>query len=282
MDSLKKHLKTFNLKDIKSIIKAYNLHTVIKMSQTKENLINELITKIYNYNDNVLTTNRINITTPRKVKADTILKKRILKNKKDDKTFEKEDKLIKELIKEQEKYKKVNKPAIKQEAKKPAIKKDIEISIDAQKEYKKLKDNGFEFYISPEQFGQIYNKKSNQKLLFINNLFRENNSTKDKKKQKSQFQKIIDEMDGNGDARRFRVSGELMDQIDNNYNRYNYFWFADFGEAYENFIDELENSRDFERATKDERDEILEGYEEDRDEFDRDITYYSATFFPSD
>ena len=26
-------------------------------------------------------------------------------------------------------------------------------------------------------------------------------------------------MDGNGDARRFRVSGELMDQIDNNYNR---------------------------------------------------------------
>ena len=290
MDSLKNHLNSYNLKEIKNIIKSYNLHTVIKLSQTKDKLIEQFTNKIYEFKNGAITTKRTIINTPNKYKEDLILKKRILQNKKDDEKFEKENKLIQKLIKEQNAIKikkpaikqEAKKPIIKQEAKKPAIEKDKPISIDAKKEYKKLKDNGFQFYISQEQFGQIYNKKNNQKLLFINNLFRENNSKKNKKIQASQFKKIIDEMDGLGGAGRFRVDAELMDEIDKDYNNYNYLWFEDFSEGYSEFINDLENSRDFERESKKVRKEILEEFEEHQDAFNRDIRFYSTEFFTSD
>ena len=120
MDSqnLKEHLNLLKMKDIKNLIRQYNLHYKIKLSQKKPELISDLLKHFeeYTINDNNITLKSkqydfIKMDEPKpkalrkpkikKDKKEEILIQLIKKNKDSDDRYEKDNKLIRQLIKEQ-------------------------------------------------------------------------------------------------------------------------------------------------------------------------------------
>ena len=120
MDSsnLKEHLNLLKMKDIKNLIRQYNLHYKIKLSQKKPELISDLLKHFeeYTINDNNITLKSkqydfIKMDEPKpkalrkpkikKDKKEELLMQLIKKNKDSDDRYEKDNKLIRQLIKEQ-------------------------------------------------------------------------------------------------------------------------------------------------------------------------------------
>ena len=132
MDShnLKEHLNLLKMKDIKNLIRQYNLHYKIKLSQKKPELISDLLKHFeeYTINDNKITLKSkqydfIKIDEPKpkaprkpRIKKEEdkedILQRLMKRNKDDDEKFEQDDKLIRQLIKEQNAIKKEDKENI--------------------------------------------------------------------------------------------------------------------------------------------------------------------------
>ncbi len=116
--NLKEHLNLLKIKDIKGLIRQYNLHYKIKLSQKKPELISDLL-KYFEENiiDNNITSKTYDITVPKieepkpkpprktRIKKEEdkedILKRLIKRNKESDDRYEKDNKLIRKLIKEQ-------------------------------------------------------------------------------------------------------------------------------------------------------------------------------------
>ena len=125
--NLKEHLDLLKMKDIKNLIRQYNLHYKIKLSQKKPELISDLLKHFeeYTINDNKITLKSkqydfIKIDEPKpkaprkpRIKKEEdkedILQRLMKRNKDDDEKFEQEDKLIRQLIKEQNAIKKDSK-----------------------------------------------------------------------------------------------------------------------------------------------------------------------------
>ena len=120
MDSqnLKEHLNLLKMKDIKNLIRQYNLHYKIKLSQKKPELISDLLKHFeeYTINDNNITLKSkqydfIKMDEPKpkslrkpkikKDKKEELLMQLIKKNKDSDDRYEKDNKLIRPLINEQ-------------------------------------------------------------------------------------------------------------------------------------------------------------------------------------
>ena len=116
--NLKEHLNLLKMKDIKNLIRQYNLHYKIKLSQKKPELISDLLKHFeeYTINDNNITLKSkqydfIKIDEPKpkalrkpkikKDKKEELLMQLIKKNKDSDDRYEKDNKLIRQLIKEQ-------------------------------------------------------------------------------------------------------------------------------------------------------------------------------------
>ena len=114
--NLKEHLDLLKIKDIKNLIRQYNLHYKIKLSQKKPELISDLLKHFEDYtiNDNKITLTSkqydfIKIHEPKppqkprikKDKKEELLMQLIKKNKDSDDRYEKDNKLIRQLIKEQ-------------------------------------------------------------------------------------------------------------------------------------------------------------------------------------
>ena len=116
--NLKEHLDLLKMKDIKNLIRQYNLHYKIKLSQKKPELISDLLKHFeeYTINDNKITLKSkqydfIKIDEPKpkalrkpkikKDKKEELLMQLIKKNKDSDDRYEKDNKLIRQLIKEQ-------------------------------------------------------------------------------------------------------------------------------------------------------------------------------------
>ena len=126
--NLKEHLNLLKIKDIKNLIRQYNLHYKIKLSQKKPELISDLLKHFEDtINDNNITSKKYDITVPKieepkpkaprkpKIKKEDkedILKRLMKSNKDADDKFEQEDKLIRQLIKEQNAIKKEDKEVI--------------------------------------------------------------------------------------------------------------------------------------------------------------------------
>ena len=123
--NLKEHLDLLKMKDIKNLIRQYNLHYKIKLSQKKPELISDLLKHFeeYTINDNKITLKSkqydfIKMIDEPKPKAprkprikkeedkEDILQRLMKRNKDDDEKFEQDDKLIRQLIKEQNAIKK--------------------------------------------------------------------------------------------------------------------------------------------------------------------------------
>ena len=148
--NLKDHLDLLKLKDIKNLIRQYNLHYKIKLSQKKPELISDLLKHFEeNIIDNNVTSKKYDITVPKieepkpkaprkprikKDKKEDILEQLIKKNKDNDEKFEQEDKLIRQLIKEQD--------AMKKEKKEVIVKKDV--------------SNRLHIKIIPPKLGQMF------------------------------------------------------------------------------------------------------------------------------
>ena len=131
MDSpnLKSHLNSISIKQIKTLIRQYNLHYKIKLSQNKPDLISDLLKHFEtDIIDNKMISKKNDMEVPKieepKPKAPRKLRikkedkedilKRLMKSNKDaDDKFEQEDKLIRQLIKEQDAMKKEKKEVIK-------------------------------------------------------------------------------------------------------------------------------------------------------------------------
>ena len=127
MDSsnLKEHLDLLKMKDIKNLIRQYNLHYKIKLSQKKPELISDLLKHFEeNIIDNNVTSKKYDITVPKieepkpkaprkprikKDKKEEMLMQLMKRNKDSDDKLEQEDKLIRQLIKEQDAIKKNSK-----------------------------------------------------------------------------------------------------------------------------------------------------------------------------
>ena len=124
--NLKEHLDLLKMKDIKNLIRQYNLHYKIKLSQKKPELISDLLKHFeeYTINDNKITLKSkqydfIKISEPKpkaprkprikKDKKEEMLMQLMKSNKDADEKFEQEDKLIRQLIKEQNAIKKNSK-----------------------------------------------------------------------------------------------------------------------------------------------------------------------------
>ena len=116
--NLKEHLDLLKMKDIKNLIRQYNLHYKIKLSQKKPELISDLLKHFeeYTINDNNITLKSkqydfIKMDEPKpkalrkpkikKDKKEELLMQLIKKNKDSDDRYEKDNKLIRQLIKEQ-------------------------------------------------------------------------------------------------------------------------------------------------------------------------------------
>ena len=116
--NLKEHLDLLKIKDIKNLIRQYNLHYKIKLSQKKPELISDLLKHFeeYTINDNNITLKSkqydfIKMDEPKpkalrkpkikKDKKEELLMQLIKKNKDSDDRYEKDNKLIRQLIKEQ-------------------------------------------------------------------------------------------------------------------------------------------------------------------------------------
>ena len=132
MDSpnLKSHLNSISIKQIKTLIRQYNLHYKIKLSQNKPDLISDLLKHFeeYTINDNNITLKSkqydfIKIDEPKpkaprkpRIKKEEdkedILQRLMKRNKDSDDKYEQEDKLIRQLIKEQNAIKKEDKENI--------------------------------------------------------------------------------------------------------------------------------------------------------------------------
>ena len=120
--NLKEHLDLLKIKDIKNLIRQYNLHYKIKLSQKKPELISDLLKHFEDtINDNNITSKKYDITVPKieepkpkaprkprikKDKKEEMLMQLMKRNKDSDDKFEQEDKLIRQLIKEQDAMKK--------------------------------------------------------------------------------------------------------------------------------------------------------------------------------
>ena len=129
--NLKEHLDLLKIKDIKNLIRQYNLHYKIKLSQKKPELISDLLKHFeeYTINDNNITLKSkqydfikiIDEPTPKTLRKprikkeedkEDILQRLMKRNKDDDEKFEQDDKLIRQLIKEQNAIKKEDKENI--------------------------------------------------------------------------------------------------------------------------------------------------------------------------
>ena len=126
--NLKEHLNLLKIKDIKNLIRQYNLHYKIKLSQKKPELISDLLKHFEDtINDNNITSKNYDITVPKieepkpkaprkprikKDKKEEMLMQLMKRNKDSDDKFEQEDKLIRQLIKEQDAMKKEDKEVI--------------------------------------------------------------------------------------------------------------------------------------------------------------------------
>ncbi len=124
MDSvnLKTHLNSISIKQIKTLIRQYNLHHKIKLSQNKPDLISDLLKHFETDTiDNKMISKKNDMEIPKieepKPKAprkprikkedkEDILKRLMKSNKDADDKFEQDDKLIRQLIKEQNVMKK--------------------------------------------------------------------------------------------------------------------------------------------------------------------------------
>ena len=130
--NLKEHLDLLKIKDIKNLIRQYNLHYKIKLSQKKPELISDLLKHFeeYTINDNKITLKSkqydfIKISEPKpkaprkpRIKKEEdkedILQRLMKRNKDSDDKFEQDDKLIRQLIKEQNAIKKNIKEVVKE------------------------------------------------------------------------------------------------------------------------------------------------------------------------
>ena len=130
--NLKEHLNLLKMKDIKNLIRQYNLHYKIKLSQKKPELISDLLKHFeeYTINDNKITLKSkqydfIKIDEPKpkaprkpRIKKEEdkedILQRLMKRNKDSDDKFEQDDKLIRQLIKEQNAIKKNIKEVVKE------------------------------------------------------------------------------------------------------------------------------------------------------------------------
>ena len=129
MDSLnlKSHLNSISIKQIKTLIRQYNLHHKIKLSQNKPELINDLL-KHYEIDiiDNKMISKKNDMEIPKIEEPKTKIKKVVKK-------------VVKEVVKEV--AKEVVKEVVKEVAKPIEVKKELAKPIEVKKELPKAKED---------------------------------------------------------------------------------------------------------------------------------------------